>query len=108
MKSMKIVYIREKHLRPILQDIPVEVVLDYSVLYTLHRNVQKIRVRSVRVVYVNFSAFCPIQATKLIGKVSRSRIEILIRPCVVWEKVADWLVGQFLFKKVHLVKEEDD
>ena len=91
-----------------LENVSVQVVLDDSILNTLHGDLEKIGVCSIRIVNINLTIFCSIEAPELLRKVGRSGIVVGVRTGVVRKELSDGFLRKFLLEQVYLVEEQND
>ena len=88
-----------------LENVSVQVVLDDGILNTLHGDLEKIRVCSIRVVNINLTILLSIETPELLCEVGRSGIIIGVGTGVVGKEFSDGFLRKFLLEQVHLVKE---
>ena len=81
----------------------VEVLLDDGILYTLHRNLQKICVRRVGEVDVDLPPFGPIKPPKFGREVFGRGVEVFVGGFIIGEVITDGLFGEFLAEEIDLV-----
>lgn len=86
----------------------MKIALDDSVLTTLHRDLQQVRVGSIGKMDVYLSAFGPVEASEFIGEVLGCGIVVVGCSGVVWEIFRDRLLGKLFLEQVNLVQEKDD
>lgn len=91
-----------------LENQDAKVRLDDGVLHTLHRDLQKIGVRCVGEVNVDFSVRRLVERPEFVGEVLRRSVVVIIYPRVIRKVVFDWLLHEFLPEEINLVQEQDD
>ena len=91
-----------------LQNQGLQIGLDNCVLDTRHGELKKIGVCSISVVHINLTLFSPVETSELFGEVAGCGLEVVDRPCVIWEVIAYRFIRYLLLEKVRFVEEKDD
>ncbi len=77
-------------------------------MYTLHRDLQQVRVGSIGEMDIYLSAFGAIKTSEFVGEVLGCGIVVVSCCGVIREIFRDCLLGKLLLEQVNLVQEEDD
>lgn len=82
--------------------------MDDGILDALHRDLKQVGISSIGIMHIYLPSFGPIQPAELGGKVFSCRVVVARWALIIGEVFGDRLLGQFVFKEINLVEEQDD